>query len=101
MFNIDLAGPIRSRFAFRHVADSVTVEQDVGLVAFEKRTGPKRICELQCRTEVARFPGDANGNTVSGNSLAILKPRIDVAPKSKVDVDIGCFAARRSFLEGF
>jgi hypothetical protein len=36
-------------------------------------------------TAAALFPGDVNGTIVPGKILARLNPRIDVAPKSKIE----------------
>jgi hypothetical protein len=39
----------------------------------------------QCRTDLALLLGVINGKTLSEKALARLNPRIDVAPKSRVD----------------
>jgi hypothetical protein len=44
-------------------------------------------------TDGAVFPGEVNGTIVSGNNLARLNPKIEVAPKSKED-DAMCVKER-------
>jgi hypothetical protein len=43
-----------------------------------------RLSAGQSLTDGVVFPGEVNGTIVSGNNLARLNPRIDVAPKSKI-----------------